>query len=1251
MLRRLSFVLFILLCTSTNLLLAQDNYNAQWIRFQEENVSPGDVWYHHEVRSDGPSTGALRIVCDDPFIVWVNGQKVGEGEAKKLHRFSLNGIVGRGPNSIAIKVSNADNKSGLFVDGEIRNQGGRSFPADSGEKWVATRTKPEGDAWTKQDFKTTGWTKVKVLGPHKDSRWNSIVLKDTYKDRYVLAPGFEIERVAEPDLVGSLIAMTWGKRGRVIASRERGPILSVIDEDGNGIYDKVIEYSNEVKNCQGLCMVHGDVYAVGEGPKGIGMYRLPDNNNDDKADEVILVVNFVSKGMGDHAPHDVILGPDGWLYVNMGNHAWIGEKPHETTPVRDSYEGVALQPRFEDAGGHAHGIKVPGGTIWRFSPDGKQWTCETAGFRNEYDFAFNQDGDMFSYDSDMEWDVGMPWYRPTRINHCIPGAEFGWRSGCAKWPETYFDSLPGTVDVGRGSPTGVVFYNHHQFPEKYRNTIISCDWSLGRILAVSLDRDGVTYKGKYETLISGNPLNVADVEVTPDGSLMIVTGGRRTEGGIYVIRYKGAKTEKSSAKTVAELIALPQIQSAWAREFATQVKKTSGDKWNSELLSVVKSGKPEEKIRALTLLSQLGPKPSKDILIGLVKENNPQVAQFALLLLGSHTGVDVANCFATALMSSHPIVQRRACEAYVRSGMMPPAEALVKLLESPDRWLRFAARIAIERVDVNEWKEDVLNSKNPHVVLTGLLALNKVGQDVLSPSEAIQYEWNLLNGGKGKLSDEQKLELVRMIQLSLIGKGKHELLGDIGQKYLGLFPTGNRAYDFEIARVLAKLQVADATGKIMTLVENSDNQKEQIHYVITLFYLKSGWTYDLKTRLLVWYQKTEFWEGGNSFGRYLANIVGATLDRYRPDDRKNLLAHWKGNLFAARLVINNSTADQVQDYDQVVEGILAEVRKSENPAQYSSLVTAAINSLGKNPDAASQKILRSLFDSYPDQRDLLTRALSKATNPENWPYFIRGLATNDKTTLQLCLLALKKTKNNSPKPADIRSIILAMTKIDPKSGDNVIALLTRLTKKAPANPKKFKASIVHFQKVYAEKYPNEPEAVLPKSDSSKSKYTVAQVLKYLGSPEGKNGDVKQGREIFKKAKCIKCHRFLNEGDSVGPDLSTIRKRFQVKEIIESVLFPSQVISDQYRMVSIVTDEGLIHNGMPVASVNEPGKLTLLLSDATKISISKDDIDEQVSSKISVMPEGSFKELSLKEIADLFAFMETSKFNQTPAKAK
>ncbi|MCH2601028.1 MAG: hypothetical protein MKZ94_16575, partial [Pirellulales bacterium] len=65
-------------------------------------------------------------------------------------------------------------------------------------------------------------------------------------------------------------------------------------------------------------------------------------------------------------------------------------------------------------------------------PEGNNWELLATGFRNQFDAAFDNEGDVFAYDADMEWDVNTPWYRPTRICHVVSGAEFGWRNGSGK---------------------------------------------------------------------------------------------------------------------------------------------------------------------------------------------------------------------------------------------------------------------------------------------------------------------------------------------------------------------------------------------------------------------------------------------------------------------------------------------------------------------------------------------------------------------------------------------------------------------------------------------------------------------------------------------------------------------------------------------------------------------------------------------------------------------------------------------------
>ena len=199
-----------------------------------------------------------------------------------------------------------------------------------------------------------------------------------------------------------------------------------------GQYDRREDIETQVQNCQGFAFIRGSLFVVGNGPKGTGIYRLRDANKDGQFEECELIHGAVG-GMGEHGPHAIGLGPDGRLYYNNGNHAHLKSPIDPNSPVNAAYEGELL-PHYNDSRGHAAGIMAPGGEILRSDDEGKNWKRVVAGFRNEYDFAFNADGELFTFDSDMEWDVGLPWYRPVRVNHCPIGAEFGWRNGTGKWP-------------------------------------------------------------------------------------------------------------------------------------------------------------------------------------------------------------------------------------------------------------------------------------------------------------------------------------------------------------------------------------------------------------------------------------------------------------------------------------------------------------------------------------------------------------------------------------------------------------------------------------------------------------------------------------------------------------------------------------------------------------------------------------------------------------------------------------------------
>lgn len=347
--------------------------------------------------------------------------------------------------------------------------------------------------------------------------------------------GFRVERLLEvPPEQGSWVALAFDARGRLIASPQEGPLRRVTLGPGAPAVETI---DAPVGDAQGLLWAHDSLYVNGKGPSGCGLYRLRDRDGDGRFEEVRLLRAWPIE-MTEHGPHGIALGPDGKLYVVNGNYT----KPYADLSPRSPYCNFRedlLLPRQWDATGHAVGLLAPGGVVLRTDPDGREWELYCGGLRNSYDLAFNPDGELFTYDSDMERDLGTPWYRPTRIFHLVPGGDYGWRSGTGKWPSTWPDAVPSVADVGRGSPTGVVFGTKSRFPEPYRRAFFAADWAFGRILAVHLTPRGGTYEGRVEPFVSGQPLNVTDLEFGPDGALYFVTGGRGTRSTLYRVSFDG----------------------------------------------------------------------------------------------------------------------------------------------------------------------------------------------------------------------------------------------------------------------------------------------------------------------------------------------------------------------------------------------------------------------------------------------------------------------------------------------------------------------------------------------------------------------------------------------------------------------------------------------------------------------------------------------------------------------------------------
>ena len=520
---------------------------AAWIW---KSVTPGEkekVFFRREFELPPAVTGAtITVICDNWHQLFVNGQDLGMS-ADWQHPKNYDVLKQLKPGSrnvIAVEGRNDDGPAGLVLRFSATLKDGKKLHVVTDGTWQVSGEAP--DHWQNLDFSAASdWPKAAIVAKMGDAPWLAAMPQEAGEQQgpedlsmdYQVLPGFKLERLYRvPADKGSWIAITVDGEGRLLCSDQYGKIHRVaVSADGETTVETL---DLPLQGAHGLLWHQGVLWiTINEGDDTAGVWRVTEKDGQFGKPELVKAFN----GRGEHGPHALVAAPDGnSIFVIAGNHTDFPEM--EQSFVTRTWAEDHLLPRRPDARGHARDRMAPGGWIASFTLDGKNWQLFGSGFRNAYDMAFNERGDLFSYDADMEWDLGMPWYRPTRICHVVPGAEFGWRNGTGKWPEYYEDSMPSQLDIGPGSPTGLVSGRGAKFPAKYQHALFALDWTFATLYAVHLTPDGAGYKATREELVAGAGLPLTDAVIATDGALYFTTGGRRTESALWRVTYTGGES-------------------------------------------------------------------------------------------------------------------------------------------------------------------------------------------------------------------------------------------------------------------------------------------------------------------------------------------------------------------------------------------------------------------------------------------------------------------------------------------------------------------------------------------------------------------------------------------------------------------------------------------------------------------------------------------------------------------------------------
>ncbi len=519
----------------------------QWIWGSPLSIDDDQVTLQHDF-DVGPHLKAATFdgLADDEMVVTVNGRDViKSASSREWTKADVFRVLKAGGNQIVIRARNESGSSGVCCRLMLEYENGRRRTIVTDPTW---RVWPRDVAPTSSNMAyavSRGLLGIQPWGDPPGEEGDYYQWKKSLGANQAEAtgtmrvlPGFEVElvRSAQPG-ESSWISVTFDAQGDAIIGCEgrdkRNGLLRLKLPNEQRSAAEVSSAEDTLLEARGLAFKGSTLFANANNAHSL--VRLDDRNRDGRFEEVAVLKK--SPGSVGHGRNNLCFGPDGKLYSIHGNDVRL---PEDFSPEQSRVRNMAVDRLLNcrwDRYLFDWQAKLPAGHLIRTDESAQNWELWATGFRNPYGIDFNTDGELFTFDADNEGDLGTSWYRPTRINHVIPGGDYGWRQGTGMRNEWYPDSLPSNLNIGKSSPTDIKFGTRSNFPARYQRSLFILDWTYGRIYSIEMLPRGASYVGTAELFLEGRPLNVTDLEFGPDGALYFTTGGRATQSGLYRVRF------------------------------------------------------------------------------------------------------------------------------------------------------------------------------------------------------------------------------------------------------------------------------------------------------------------------------------------------------------------------------------------------------------------------------------------------------------------------------------------------------------------------------------------------------------------------------------------------------------------------------------------------------------------------------------------------------------------------------------------
>lgn len=997
---------------------------------------------------------------------------------------------------------------------------------------------------------------------------------------------------------------TTGKIHRMMKD-SRDDLRRLEDTDGDGVWDKSVVVMNDLEMTSTAVFHRGWWYLPSVGhvlrrqivktgtqpdPKTLGpaaVKRLPGVEPDTEILEQEIVRGLC--GFHQHQASGITIGPDGWLYISSGDD----------------------DNKAEGADG-SRATVLRSGVIYRCRLDGSDLQEVARGFRNPYrNVVLDRHFNVFHIDNDQE--DGSK-FTGCRLMHVLDGNDFGWRlypgAVCCRVDNSraaVFGERPGKMPsllkTGRGAPAGLLSYQSNTI-EKLDGWLIYPDVVRKLVRAYRVERTGTTFKVTSQF----------DLMANDDGMFRPCEAVQGPDGAIYIADWR------NNGSGAGNLWANNQTGRIYRISAATEKQRPALDGSRPEFLTSL-------------------PKLKQDALLALLSSSDSQVRRHVAAELGrrfaaspkndrdewqkivfSKTLPDYATCELLGAISGadHDArVQMWLTELSTREGELGRFAAETFFRNATLRTTQPNTATQIARFKFN------LETSNLEFKRTAILALSKIGQ----------------------LYGQRDTEIAKEIENLLV----MSLLQD---------KSGNIVLHDSLVRAIERLGESPVRRVSMHISERGSANK-----AAALSFFEAA-----RTR---------------SAARVLDGLLFGDLSHLSADEMTRLVSSYRNYqldppisvaMLVAWLVANNDAPAAVQlagletvavcaeagcevgdaeALNTLALGLLNSADEQTRLTTIEAIGAAGLNALSPTLAQVLQDVQRSVTE-----RRAIVRTLGRMRS-----FALPFLSTRTPPGVELVLDQLVAAANDS-KQGEVRADILALlgsidfVKAEPiakqwlAGTDSItVAAAIDVLGTRPNEAKRIGQQFVDkkLDRAYLPRVSAALQRHVEKDSSGEVKALLAAIFKegllvdaqQTADLVTKSGNAARGRAIYldkQRTQCATCHKLEGVGGQVGPDLTKVWQTHTIPKLIESLLEPSKEIKENFATWTITTKKGQVFNGLKISE----SKREVVLRDAqgNDVRLLGEDIEEQLQSKRSLMPDGLASQLSLTELVDLLAFLKS-----------